>query len=49
VPLVVAAPATLALAQRKDADEPLVDHFVRLATEVAAIAARSAATPYSSV
>ena len=36
VPLVDAAPATLAVVRRRDATEPLVDAFVRTATRVAA-------------
>jgi DNA-binding transcriptional LysR family regulator len=48
VPLVDAAPATLALARRRDEPEPLVDEFTALALEVAASASESD-SPYSGV
>jgi DNA-binding transcriptional LysR family regulator len=47
VPLVDAAPSTLALARRRDSDNPLVTEFTELAVEIAAHAAESN-TPYSS-
>lgn len=49
VPLADAAPARLALASRRDADDPLIDEFRRLATQVAATAASNPRTPYGPV
>jgi hypothetical protein len=49
VPLVDAAPATLALARLRDTDDPLVTEFVDLALEVSSTAALSDATPYAAV
>jgi DNA-binding transcriptional LysR family regulator len=46
VPLVDAPPATLALAWRRDATNPLIADFARLAGSVAAVAAQSRDTPY---
>jgi hypothetical protein len=48
VPLVDAAPATLALARRRGEPEPLLDEFTALALEVAASASESD-SPYSGV
>jgi DNA-binding transcriptional LysR family regulator len=48
VPLVDAAPATLALARRRGEHEPLLDEFMALALEVAASASESD-SPYSGV
>ena len=47
VPLVDAAPSTLALARRRDSDNPLVAESTELAVEIAAHAAECN-TPYSS-
>jgi hypothetical protein len=46
VPLVDADPAILVLARRRDARDPLVDDFARLAIEISATAALNN-TPYS--
>lgn len=46
IPLVDAPPATLALAWRHDATNPLIGEFARLARNVAAVASRNPATPY---
>jgi hypothetical protein len=48
VPLVDAAPAVLVLARRRNAQDALVDDFVRLAVEIAGAAVASA-TPYLAV
>jgi LysR family transcriptional regulator, benzoate and cis,cis-muconate-responsive activator of ben and cat genes len=50
IPLVDAAPATLALAGRRDAEaDRLTRDFVELAVEIASTAAENAATPYGAV
>lgn len=46
VPLVDAPPATLALAWRRDATNPLIADFARLAGQVAIVAARNRSTRY---
>lgn len=46
VPLIDAAPSTLALARRRDDHRPLITEFTELAIEMAAYAAASN-TPYS--
>lgn len=46
VPLLDAPPATLAIAWRHDATNPLIAEFAKLARDVATVAARNPATPY---
>jgi LysR family transcriptional regulator, benzoate and cis,cis-muconate-responsive activator of ben and cat genes len=48
VPLADAPPATLAIAWRHDATNPLVFEFAKLAREVATLASRNPDTPYRS-
>jgi LysR family transcriptional regulator, benzoate and cis,cis-muconate-responsive activator of ben and cat genes len=48
VPLVDAAPATLAIARRRGESDPILDEFTALAREIAATASESD-SPYSSV
>jgi DNA-binding transcriptional LysR family regulator len=47
IPLVDAEPSTLALARRKDDDNPLVSDLVQMAVEISSHAAADETTPYS--
>lgn len=49
VPLVDAAPATLAIIRPQDVDDPLVDDFCDLAVDMAKVAARSASSFFGPV